>query len=839
MGRWEGFTARAGAVLLATVVIMAAEATGDGASKRRALLFQRYITEDGAAKQGVLEAALFQDEHVELRQLHTFGKAKSFFVPLGVSRGKLYALDLSELVVVDLHVGTVELVEKLVGARYFSTPCFYHFVRGEDGYSRQLRVYDFDRGLRRTIELPAPAPFEGTVAPLVSPDRKTLAYYVPEGWPEEKPEHFARKHIVTIALESGAVRKSDSAHLFIPGRTGGGGFASAGFGEFPLRLLDSVRLLMVETVGIEPRGGGYRHNPDAYHQILSYNVRTGDHELVTRVPGNIHRTDFALVDPGRFDGVRLRLTAWPEWVSSDYLLDADAGRLVEDTAQGCLGYRIVDTPAGTLLRYGDLVLDQAGRYALVQSPRTGQVAWSAMHRFTLPRRALFYFELGLSGPLLVTPTWVNEEMLWFDPQELQAVAEPQVSEGWEPIRSEPFPKRDWPPPGSRNVRDAFVVQLSAEKGTYALHEPVPLTIVVRNVSDTDFEISEPGFSDQFASLSVRWPRVGATVSDYQEPSDKTVLLAAGEEVDVPVTIEFPEETEYRVEATFKGYRKPVDSTTAWVGRRDVKSDEILLVVEATEDDARLAAAKVDRLVARTYTDTKGDPRLWSRAAGNLRDMGPPAEDRLIGLARQETELARLRLLLRSLARIKSDGYLDVLFELWQRDEPEAKLLALDHLGRFADRDEVRPLLMECVKSSDKEFLRQTARALSRRWDLALQPVFERFLFCEDEAARETAAHYLLALPLLPLDQRISQLLPPEDAVSFALARALVADLEQGFHFKQGEFPEGTWQEVARNEARLKQYRKTLEAWRQWASENPRASARFFHQQRRRWGHLVW
>jgi hypothetical protein len=57
------------------------------ATPRRALLFQRFTTEGNRAKEGVLEAAFFEDGQVQLRELHTFAEAESLLRPFGRGPG--------------------------------------------------------------------------------------------------------------------------------------------------------------------------------------------------------------------------------------------------------------------------------------------------------------------------------------------------------------------------------------------------------------------------------------------------------------------------------------------------------------------------------------------------------------------------------------------------------------------------------------------------------------------------------------------------------------------------------------------------------------------------------
>jgi hypothetical protein len=210
---------------------------------------------------------------------------------------------------------------------------------------------------------------------------------------------------------------------------------------------------------------------------------------------------------------------------------------------------------------------------------------------------------------------------------------------------------------------------------------------------------------------------------------------------------------------------------------------------------------------------------------------------LVALAQEEADLSRLGLLLRVLTRIKSDKMLPIVLQLWLRGEPEARLLALEHLPGFSAREEVRAILVESLGAQDAAFRRKAAELVSRQWDLTLRPAFEKLLTSDDEKVQTTAANYLLALPRVNLEERIGQLLAQEDAVSFALARYLVGQLEGTLHQDKGALPSGSWEEVSANEAARTQYREVLEAWRKWAAENPRASDHFFDRQREVWRQL--
>ena len=49
----------------------------------------------------------------------------------------------------------------------------------------------------------------------------------------------------------------------------------------------------------------------------------------------------------------------------------------------------------------------------------------------------------------------------------------------------------------------------------------------------------------------------------------------------------------------------------------------------------------------------------------------------------------------------------------------------------------------------------------------------------------------------------------------------------------GTSPE-SWEKAAANEEILSQFRNVVGAWKTWARENPRTSARFFDRDRRDW-----
>jgi len=59
------------------------------------------------------------------------------------------------------------------------------------------------------------------------------------------------------------------------------------------------------------------------------------------------------------------------------------------------------------------------------------------------------------------------------------------------------------------------------------------------------------------------------------------------------------------------------------------------------------------------------------------------------------------------------------------------------------------------------------------------------------------------------------------------ARLIVSRLEEHLHVKKGDLPAADWDTVVNSPPTLKQYRDTLQAWAQWARENPRYSSRFF------------
>jgi len=161
------------------------------------------------------------------------------------------------------------------------------------------------------------------------------------------------------------------------------------------------------------------------------------------------------------------------------------------------------------------------------------------------------------------------------------------------------------------------------------------------------------------------------------------------------------------------------------------------------------------------------------------------------------------------------------------------LYELYRKGQDGSAGALAPLL-SAMNHENAGVRRAVAEYLKGISDPNIEPCFQIAIDDEDEQVRTIAASYLAAAEWLDLDEWLDVAAKKPTKARYLAARSIVKQLEKYWHISKGELPSASWEEASEDTEKLEQYRKVVQAWQKWASENLRYSSGFFDRDREHW-----
>ena len=805
-------------------------------------LYIRHNEVDGSAKTDTLMLASVGPDGFQKRDLYTKGNLHVGWRSLGVFGGKVYGLKIHNLLEVDIATGQAENLCSTVQASGYCDGVLAGVVYPEPG-KPVLRVFDFRKGAYRDVKWPA---VEGWIDRIeLSPDHKRVAFFSGKRL-DGKALPSMSAMLTFVELANGEVTQPADPVRYLPPaisstiRTGP-----------PYLWTDPRTILCLRTEVPDENVDGSTFMLDGtVNKVVTIDAITGKLRDVAAMPG---RPDFTMVRLVRqsFESVPLWILHGPRLAGSRYRVDLTAGKLVEDDdIGGSFRIREAGGPRGPRserdrqLFCGETLLDSSVRDIHTSvSPDGRRAVWFTGRG---SNQKLRYFDAGEGSVRTVATGWFasgwygeRDTFCWFKDETLQPAAEAvKLAAGWTPFASRPEPKpRPREPDTRKNIADFLAVDVSIDKQVYRRHEPIQVTLTLRNKTDESVEIVRPAlFDDRLVRVTLDYPGGSKLVSQIWSylPEHEKITLEPGESVRSEGKLEVEPVGRYELRADLHG----MVVRGNWRGR--LRAEPATFGVESSPQDKELFLKKFRRLMATFRGEFEVNPD-WDGANETLQDdvtaMGPKVASLLIEEI-EKTEDPRAReLMLRPLVSLANPEALDFFAAMLDRaEEPETVcrgLYGLYHEGR--NEEEALSVLIRVGMAHDKADVRRaTADCLARIDDPKVKARFGSAVEDSDEEVRMTAARYLAAAERLDLAAWLAIAADQPTHARYLAARSVIGELEKTWHTNKGSLPEAPWEKAEADEDILSQFRNVVRAWASWAQENSRTSARFFDRDRRDW-----
>jgi len=810
-------------------------------------LYLRHNLEKGSAVTDTLVLAKITPQGLQQRDAFTQNNLHVAWKPVGVVGGRLYAMKLEKLIAIDLGTGKAEGIESWV-VRYAydrGRGRFYALVRRPNQNGLVVRAFDFlNRTERDLAILPeGPSAFGPRQPMAISPDGRRLALFCPM----ENVFWGPRFRLHVVDLETGSVQTPGPLLGAVRHATGGGDVDEGP----PAVWLDAATLLVVHEVS--GRAGRDRR-PDAGPagsdlKVAVLDVTTGKlNDLLTLPRWNAELHEPSLRPPGDDGLARILLGELGQ-----YRIDLRSRRLAEDDRiRG--DYRFSGGRHVQRLYWHDTQLAQAERIPefavsstgpewipdISVSPDGRRLVWltgrepdaevrchdAAANRVRVVARGCFPAFWEKFGNLEATA------ILWVRAEDLVPREPSRPAAGWKPWAPSPYPP---PRPAQSdadprpNVADLLAFTLSADKKEYKLHEPIALTVTLRNKTDREVHFPRPHENASFFHVSVDSAHLSGIVRGFDRSSEvfpaDPVVIQVGGTFQCTKILDTSDLGEHRLEGW-------VSHGELWQGRLEERP--ITFTVQRTADEAALLKAKFDRFLGLCRGEFKRDPATCDHF--RMCDVLPEATGHLIAVLESSEDPKFCERIGYALAARPSRESLPYFEKLLRGEMKAGRPMVLDGLSNMiragVAREEALPLLVSALEHANVEVRRGAADRLKEINDPRVAAGFEKAVAGSDAVTATAAARYLAAREGLNLADWLSRAVEQPTPARHLAARSIVAELEGRWGVARGQYPAEPWSKVHEAPARLAQARSVIVAWQEWARDNPRASEQFFEKDRR-------
>ncbi|MCL4691477.1 MAG: RNA polymerase sigma factor [Candidatus Hydrogenedentes bacterium] len=815
------------------------ETTADGESPYNRFFFIRHNRTDGRLESSTLVLATVTSGGIDLRDWVTLDRYWPRLHPWFIGGGRVFATtDVGEgsLIAIDIATGAAHEVAQVsdfyerAGKLYTLTPL---------GDEATFRLYDFDmRAFRDLICIPWKSWIRDVQ---ISPNGRYMAYFMPvqerttTGALVVMAGQPATLHVVDFETGSVAPVAGPIEHVSSP--------ASNDLLALPPMLwFNEAEVLLVRA---EQGPSGSLDSVTRY--LASANIHTSELTDLLAVPGNY------------FNRVRLRPGEWDERPVLDvtnlgrFTIDADSKTLTEYDGIGG-DFRLTRKESGRTLFDGSRkVAEMWGNGDHLVSPDGRRVVWVDQRQYaavgadgSYEPMTLYFYDTGAREIRELTkgefelpyPGW----RCWLREEDMTAAEPPPVSkDGWTPFEYRPWPVERPKAPDTRpDINHYLALDVTTDAESYWLHEPVEVTITLTNIGNEALTVLRPVvFDERVLETRVDGPGWSGLVDQIQSylPEPEEIVLNPGESVSSAGLLECATEGSHTVQVEYRGYRETTGQS--WRGR--IQSEPVAFEILRSADDGLLFQEKVARLLDKATAEFESDPD-WDGSNNTLEDlqeMGPDMAPYLLSFIATVQDPQFRNLLLRPLVNVASPEALPYFAEVVQFGAPDEQSKAIEGLHRIykryagCERDDIAQSalihLVTAIHTPDDDARFTLVRLLCQVKDDRVRESLERLVDDPDERIRNAVARYLVAYEGNGLAEWLSEASSQPTAITFAAARSVVHQLEQTWRLDNGAFPDGDWTRVSGDASATAQYRATVQAWEQWARENPRSAEQFIPQ----------
>ena len=599
------------------------------------------------------------------------------------------------------------------------------------------------------------------------------------------------------------------------------------------------------ALALRPEPGGRltvakREYPVAEREyVVAVDTSTGEVEDFVGLPGaRDSRNPVFLLVPGAGP---LVIAAGISGIVS-YRLDTTEKRLVEGPiplgpaqAKGIAGWR--DAP---VLRVRELTFKGArlAEYAsAVVSPDASRLVYCTPS--SRPRsNDLYYLDDSCASPCRVATGAVGH-LVWFSSTDLDPVI--PANAGTQPLGFQPYPapapappKRDVLP----DVSTALALEATTDRVAYSLHQPVTLTLTLKNISTQELVVADLKFMRGSVTAIYRPPRFSRSLDDYGTASlPARITLTSGQSISRDFPVEPGKPGDYTIDQLeYGGY--PADRFSG--GR--VRASPVSFAVESTPDDSRLLVEKVARVAAIFRTSAPPDGATSGhRADDTIRDVGNEAAPVLLEALAHEKHVTARHWLMIAVGRLSHPAVVGPAKTWLAGDDRLAHACAVQALASVVRASSENAVLVEALEAiasaldvADQPVRRRAARVLSGTFHPRTDELLTAALDNADPDVRDRAARYLAAVESVTLVDFLDLAIAEPTRPRYIAARVAVKALESHAHCSKGALPAVDFAAFAADEAARGQFSATLGEWLAWAKEHPKTSERFFSSEHQAW-----
>ncbi|MHC4645852.1 MAG: sigma-70 family RNA polymerase sigma factor [Planctomycetota bacterium] len=774
-----------------------------------------FVKEDTAAGSDIrtLVVAQKQDCGWKIQTVHS---EKSYeWSILAVARGKVYCLIgyRGEMFEVDLNSGDRRLVAGNLKHLHLHPSGRLYCFRGD-----KLVVYDFEHcAFRNIMGRPFDSHLSDYTRIAVSPNERVLAY--PELGTFEKwsraqdlagaepiPADNDEVRLVIVDLASG---KQTRMPIPFTSPFGKGGGSLHNFPP-PIIWMDSNTVLVV------------RKDRD-YCGVAVIEITTGMMWDVAGLPRGHETTPNLGIDKDR--QVRLYLTK--EKITSTHAIDFDKGLLFETNPLGPF-FEFTYIGAERHITFQHKPIEESGRATSVTlTPDERKLAWTRL----VPdwrRKGVYVCDSNAPHVQKVSDDYINTGPMWVSDSDVLNQEPPELPAGWQRITTEPWSPE---PPDNRptdvvrerpTLGDVLALTISTDKHEYKQHEPVMLTVRIKNKTDSDL-IFETGKGRSTAlRVSVLRGRGGGLVGfgrgQERFPPDPLVL-GPSESVSYTDIIEPYMLGDHTVGARLRY------SSAQWPGR--VNAEPIEFMVRESADYNRLLKEKFDRQIECLRSDlpTQGGARGWARK------LGPDALQYLIAELEDSNDMKfckRLSWALKGMVSPQALPFLRKCLTHEMKGDYEAILDTLLILYQNSQApDEALDLLILGLSHPNPRVRANASERIRVIKDPRVAQAFAECVTDDNEETASNAGRYLAVAEGLDLANWFALAAEHPTYARFVAARSIIDQLEKQWQVTCGDLPALAPEDFSNTSPELDELAGIIRGWETWARKNPNYSSQFF------------
>ncbi len=808
---------------------------GDQSARKDELLLVTIPAADAADQEPTVRTVTSE------ANLHSMG-----FECVGVYGGHLLVIKAYQLIAIDLESRERRLVRRGVGNAVIAGDRAFVLSPQRAARSkpptRSLKCIELSSGaVRELMKVPSSQPgfvWQGesgcSMAPDVDGSRVVVTESVP---PDDKVQGQWSCRLAVIDVETKAVARSETElPLRIVG-TGAGHHAMAP----KLAWVDDRNVVAVAPATSKNAFGEMGAAPGM--QITRFDAATLESEVVCKLPKFVG----GIYDPllARRNGrVFIRLGQLGQ-----YRIDLAAKQLIED---GSLGrhYQLRGPAKNTSLWYGDQELSpRTGHNRVFLSPDGSRVAWLPwdVNESNVVIQAPMELSIhdSVRGVRSVMREWfirrwqsANDPStnlcLWITDRDLKRH---EVFDDYPVVKdSNVSPPRAVLP----DIKECVEVELATDRPKYFRHEPVELTVTVKNISKTPikYESRRLLHGGRPFDLSLKSERSNSRIDLFHLseniPKEEFIEIAPGQTRNFKRMVEIENLGEQSFVLRFEHW-------STWKGYLTAKAT---ITVSEGGDANVLLRQKFDRLMAlclAEYAQYSGDPDPASAVnIFRLRQLDTDGAPLLVDYLRTCDDPLLHNRLLKGLEYIADESTLPYLKTvLLRKDVEHAAQNLVGVLWRLNGRDpnwpksEALALLIFAGKLRNARLRFEVVKQLCHVVDKDVDAFMQTRAEDPDPRVAEMAARFVAGRQHLSLTEWFDSASSTLTPVNLAASRSIVRDLEQTWKEEHGDIPEGTFEDVSGDAEKLKQYRVTIKAWHAWTLEHPRTSDSFFDEDRKK------